>query len=160
MAIQYVKDNRGNIMLKKSLIILSIVISSFLTGCATVPLASVEEDTARKTFTPPPQGTAGLYIYRNSAFGGALKKSLYIDGELLGESAPMTYFYKEISPGEHRLSTESEFSNNDLLVDTEGGRNYFVRQYIKMGLFVGGANLEIVSEEEGRKGVLECKLAN
>ena len=147
-------------MLKRTLIILSIVIPSFLTGCATVPLASVEEDAARKTFAPPPQETAGLYIYRNSTFGGALKKSLYVDGTLIGESAPMTYFYKELSPGDHRLSTESEFSNNDLVVKTEGGRNYFVRQYIKMGVFVGGANLEIVPEEEGRKGVLECKLAN
>jgi hypothetical protein len=146
-------------MLKNSLIILSLVFSSFLTGCATVPLAPVEEDTARKTFSSPPLGITGLYIFRNSTLGGALKKSIYIDGELIGESAPMTYFYKEISPGEHNLSTESEFSNNDLIVTTEGGQNYFVRHYIKMGLFVGGANLEIVSEEEGMQGVLECKLA-
>lgn len=34
-----------------------------------------------------------------------------------------------------------------------------LRQYIKIGLFVGGANLEIVSEEEGKKGVSKCKLA-
>jgi hypothetical protein len=72
----------------------------------------------------------------------------------------MTYFYKEVQSGGHILSTESEFSNNDLLLDAEAGRNYFVRQYIKMGLFVGGANLELVSEEEGKKGVLECKLAD
>ena len=147
-------------MFKKSLIIIWLVIFSFLTGCATVPLAPVEEDTARKTFTSPPQETAGLYIYRNSSFGGALKKSIYIDGELIGESAPMTYFFSELSPGDHRLSTESEFSNNDLMLNMRGGQNYFVRQYIKMGLFVGGANLELVSEEEGKKGVLECKLAN
>ena len=146
-------------MFKNTLIVFSLLISSFITGCATVPLAPDEEDDARKTFASPPQGTAGLYIYRNSTFGGALKKSLYIDGEFIGESAPMTYFYEEISPGEHRLSTESEFSDNDLIVNTDGGQNYYVRQYIKMGLFVGGANLEIVSEEEGQKGVLECELA-
>ncbi len=71
----------------------------------------------------------------------------------------MTYFYKEVQRGKHKLSTESEFSNNDLSIDAEKGRNYFVRQYIKMGLLVGGANLELVSEDEGMKGVLECKLA-
>jgi hypothetical protein len=146
-------------MLRNSLIILSLVISSFLTGCATVPLAPVEEDTARKMFDSPQQGTTGLYIYRNSTLGGALKKSIYIDGELIGESAPMTYFFRELSPGEHILSTESEFSNNDLIVNMKAAQNYFVRHYIKMGLFVGGANLEIVPEEEGKKGVLECKLA-
>ncbi len=71
----------------------------------------------------------------------------------------MTYFYKLVSPGEHKLSTESEFGNNDLVLNTETGKNYFIRQYIKMGLFVGGANLELVSEPDGKKGVLECKLA-
>ena len=122
-------------------------------------MAPVEEDTARKTFSAPREGSTGLYIYRNSRFGGALKKSVYIDGDLIGESAPMTYIYREISPGEHRLSTESEFGDNDLVINTKAEQNYFVRQYIKMGVFVGGANLELVSEEAGKKGVLECKLA-
>lgn len=146
-------------MLKKSLILLTFLISSYLTGCASVPMAPEEDDKARKEFSSPTQGSAGLYIYRNSTFGGALKKSVYVDGELLGETAPKTYFYKEVPPGEHTLSTESEFSNNDMMLKTEGGKNYFVRQYIKFGLVVGGANLELVSEEDGKKGVLECKLA-
>ncbi len=146
-------------MFKKTLLVLSLVFASVLAGCATVPMAPVEDDTARKTFSPPPQGASGLYVYRNSTFGGALVKSIYIDGELIGKSAPMTYFYQEVTPGEHVLSTQSEFSNNDLALDMEAGRNYFVRQYIKMGVFVGGANLELVSEEEGMEGVLECKLA-
>ena len=72
----------------------------------------------------------------------------------------MTYFYKQVQPGRRVISTESEFSNNDLILDANAGQNYFVKQYIKLGLFVGGANLEIVSEEEGKKGVLQCKLAN
>ena len=44
-------------------------------------------------------------------------------------------------------------------LDAKGGQNYFVRQYIKFGVVVGGANFELVSEEEGKQGVLECKLA-
>ena len=128
-------------------------------GCASVPMAPPEDDVARKAFAPPAQNVAGLYIYRNSNLGGALKKSIYIDGELIGETGPMTYFFREITPGEHRLSTESEFSNNDLSINAVGGQNLFVRQYIKLGLFVGGANLELVPAEQGKQGVLECKLA-
>ncbi len=146
-------------MMNKILVVLSLVFSLLAAGCATVPMAPVEEDSARKTFAPPPQDASGLYVYRNSTLGGALLKALYVDGELIGKSAPMTYFYQQVSPGEHVLSTQSEFSNNDLLVNLEGGQNYFVRHYIKMGVFVGGANLELVSEEQGMKGVLECKLA-
>ena len=146
-------------MIKNLSIIFSLLLLSVLSGCATVPMAAPEEDTARKSFNSPSQGMSGLYIYRNSNLGGALKKSLYIDGEFVGESAPYTYFFREVSAGEHRLSTESEFSDNDLVINTVSGQNYFVRQYIKLGLFVGGANLELMSEEEGKAGVLECKLA-
>jgi len=146
-------------MFKKSLIILTLIASSYLAGCASVPMASPEEDMAKKEFSPPSSGMAGLYIFRNSSFGGALKKSIYVDGELLGETGPMTYFYKEVQSGKHDLSTESEFSDNSVKIDAGNGENYFIRQYIKMGLFVGGANLEQVSEEEGKKAVLECKLA-
>ena len=136
-----------------------LVASLYLTGCASVPMASIENDKAMKEFALPSGGTAGLYIYRNSTFGGALKKSVYIDGEFIGETAPMIYFYKEIQPGKHNISTESEFSNNDLILDAKVGKNHYIHQYMKMGLVVGGANLEHVSEEEGRKGVLECGLA-
>ena len=36
--------------------------------------------------------------------------------------------------------------------------NYFIRQYIKFGLFVGGAGLELVDEEEGEKEVSELDM--
>ena len=58
------------------------------------------------------------------------------------------------------LIDQSFLSDNSLELDAESGQNYFVRQYIKLGVFVGGANLELVPEEEGKEGVLECKLAN
>ena len=146
-------------ILKKVLMLLSLVLSIYLTGCATVPMASIEDDQLRKQFSAPSEGKAGVYIYRNSNFGSALKKEVYIDEQLVGVTAPMTYFYKEVSSGQHKLSTQSEFGNNDLVIMTDPGLNYYVRQYIKMGVFVGGANLELVPEEDGKKGVSECKLA-
>jgi len=146
-------------MLKKMLILFTLAFSIYLTGCATVPMAPTADDQLRKQFSAPAEDKAGLYIYRNSTFGGALTKVIYIDDQVVGASAPMTYFYRVISPGQHTLSTQSEFSNNDLIITANPGFNYYVRQYMKMGVFVGGANLELVSEEEGRKGVSECNLA-
>ncbi|AVV85508.1 hypothetical protein GCM10007984_05850 [Shewanella putrefaciens] len=78
---------------------------------------------------------------------------------MIGESANKVFFYKEVEPGEQTLSTESEFSENDLKVSTEGGKNDFFEQYIKMGVFVGGAGLKAVFDAEGMKNVQECKLA-
>ncbi|HIF17903.1 MAG TPA: DUF2846 domain-containing protein [Cycloclasticus sp.] len=140
-------------------VLLGLVLLLSLYGCASVPMASDAEDHAKKQFTSPPSEIAGLYIYRNSNFGGALKKTLSIDGEVIGESAPMTYFYRELNPGKHILSTESEFSDNIATLNVEGGKNYYMEHFIKVGVFVGGANFTFVSEEVGQKGVLECKLA-
>lgn len=130
-----------------------------LSGCASVPMGSTESDAKAKTFSEPSSGTAGLYIYRNSVVGQALTKSLSIDGKSIGKSANKVYFYKEVLPGNHTIATESEFSDNTLEIAVEAGKLYFIRQYIKLGVFVGGANLEVVSEDVGRKDVLECSIA-
>lgn len=130
-----------------------------ISGCASVPMGPASQDAALKTFPAPEEGKAGVYIYRNSFVGKALKKNLYLDGEFIGESANKTYFYRQVQPGEHTISTESEFSDNSFKLIVEAGVNYFVRQYIKMGVFVGGANVELVTEEEGKKGVLASGLA-
>lgn len=140
-----------------SILVLLVVL---LTGCAaTTPMAPLAQDTKSKTFSAPAGNLAGIYIYRNSGFGKALKKAVFIDKVSVGETAPYTYFHKEVTPGEHTISTESEFGNNDLKFNAVAGRNYFFQQYIKMGVFVGGSNIEAVTEEAGKRGVLECKEA-
>lgn len=140
---------------------LFLIIPILITGCATVPMASNQEDQKAKQFAPPPKGFSGLYIYRDSflGIGTLLKKSIYIDDKMIGETAPKVYFYKKIKPGKHKISTESEFSNNDININTQGGKNYFIEQYIRPGLFIGGANINQVSEAEGKKAVLERNLA-
>lgn len=130
-----------------------------LTGCASVPMESSETDQAYKAFSAPPQDQAGLYIFRDSMLGAALKKSVKIDGEVIGETAANTYFYRLITPGLHTLATESEFSDNLLELNAQPGKNHYVRQSMKMGLFVGGAKLTEVPESEGQKAVAGTKLA-
>jgi hypothetical protein len=122
-------------------------------------MASKESDLALKNFSQPPTNKAGLYIYRNTWIGQALKKDVYLDSVLIGETANQVYFYKLISPGEHTLSTESEFGENWIIFQADSGKNYFAEQYIKFGVFVGGAGIEMVDEEVGMKEVLECDLA-
>lgn len=131
----------------------------FLTACASVPMATLEEDATRKAFVAPSEGKSGIYIYRNSNFGGALKKSISINSVAVGQTAPMTYFYTEVEPGNQDIATESEFSDNNLLITTEADKLYFVKQSIKMGVFVGGAKLTQVEDDVGKKGVLQCNMA-
>lgn len=133
---------------------------ALLAGCASVPMESSEKSELAKKFNPPTSGNAGVYIYRSGSFGGALKKDIWIDGKCIGESAPNTFFYEEVKgDAEHKLSTESEFSPNDLLLTTSAGKNYFVRQFMKFGVFVGGAGLELVNDDEGKSEVSKLNRA-
>ena len=136
------------------------IASIMFSGCASVPMENPEKTGAAKSFSPPSHGTAGLYIYRSGSFGGALKKDVWIDGKCIGETAPNIFFREEVTgDAEHKISTESEFSPNDLLLKAEKGKNYFIRQYIKMGVFVGGAGVELVSEDEGKKAIEKLEMA-
>ncbi|WP_439136273.1 DUF2846 domain-containing protein [Pseudomaricurvus sp.] len=144
----------------KKILIATTVVTSLLSGCASVPMESENNSDMAKKFSLPSDENSGLYIYRSGSFGGALKKDVWVDGDCVGETAPNMFFYTEVAGGQqHKVSTESEFSPNDLLVNTEGGKNYFVRQYIKMGAFVGGAGVELVDEEKGKKEVSKLKMA-
>jgi hypothetical protein len=144
----------------KFLSIVAIASALLLTGCASVNMAPQEASTKAKQFAQPSANSAGLYVYRNSFAGKALKKDIWIDGKCVGESAPDVFFYTEVAGGKtHKIDTESEFSPNTLELMTEAGKNYFVRQYIKIGVFVGGAGVELVSEEQGKRDIAPLNMA-
>jgi Protein of unknown function (DUF2846) len=136
------------------------LISLVLAGCASVPMESTQKTSDAKQFLPPAEGKAGLYLYRYGSFGAALKKDIWLDGKCVGETARNTFFYEEVDGGvEHKISTESEFSPNDLVLKTDSGKTYFIKQYIKFGVFVGGAGIEVVDEKEAKKQIEELNLA-
>jgi hypothetical protein len=144
----------------KTVSLLMLAAAMLLTGCASVNMATPEETTKALAFNAPSANNAGLYIYRNSFVGQALKKDIYVDGKCLGESANNVFFYTEVEGGKsHKLDTESEFSPNTLNLAVSPGKNYFIRQYIKMGVFVGGAGLEEIAEAQAKLDLATLKLA-
>ena len=138
-----------------------MVLFALFTGCASVKMEATAASENAKKFAQPASGNAGVYIYRdNSILGGALKKDVWLNGKCIGESAPGTFFHTEVAAGKHTLSTESEFSPNDLAILVDEGRNYFYRQFMKVGLVVWGAGLESVPEEQGKAAVAKLLLAS
>ena len=118
--------------------LLAITAALLISGCASVDMATKEESAKAKEFKQPSADKAGVYIYRNSFVGKALKKDVFVDGKCIGESAPDVFFYTEVKGGQtHKIDTESEFSPNTLEIMFETGKNYFIRQFIKLGVFVG-----------------------
>ncbi len=142
-------------------IIFTLLLSLGFVGCASVPKADQNAAAAVKQLTAPQEGKAGIYVYRSSSVkGAALKKDVWVDGECLGETSRGVFFYKEVLGNQkHTISTESEFSPNHLEIETEAGKQYFIQQFIKMGAFVGGANLKQVDEQTGKKAVSEYAFA-
>lgn len=133
----------------------------FLHGCASVPMDNVQSNSQAKQFAEPLPGSANLYIYRATVVGQALKKDIWLNDECVGASANNIFYLTEIigEGAEHRLSTESEFSPNHLEFKAESGKNYFVEQYIKMGVFVGGANLRMIDEAKAKQKIAKLNLA-
>ena len=93
-------------------------------------------------------------------FGAALKKDIWVDGRCIGETAPNMFFYDEVDGDKtYIISTESEFSANDLIIKVKRGMLYFIRQYIKLGVFIAGAGVEIIDENKGKEIVKSLNLA-
>lgn len=134
----------------------AFTVLTLLAGCASVSMGDKQEDAMRKTFQVAPD-KAGLYIYRNESLGAALKMDVYLDGQKMGQTAANTYLYKEVSPGVHQVASQSK--DNAIQVTAQPGTLSYIWQEVKMGLMSGGSKLQIVSQDQGQKGVKETSLA-
>lgn len=139
------------------LIVLCALITGALAGCASVPMASMEADSSAKQFLPG-KGYSNIYLYRNETFGAAVSMTVSLDGKVMGRTGPQTYFLWEVAPGKHEIASHTE-NTARITIDAKEGRNHYVWQEVKMGMWQPGSQLQEMNEEEGRKGVLECKRA-
>ncbi|WP_288063558.1 DUF2846 domain-containing protein [Rodentibacter caecimuris] len=145
--------------MKKFFNFLGLSVVLFLTACAKEPIASQEEMVNAKQFKAPPKNKSALYVYRENHFGGyALRKAISIDGKEIGSLVRGTFLYTLLPPGQHRISTYSEFGRNHLDLSMKEGKNYFVKQELKMGVFFAGAKLTEVSENQGKQDISQLKM--
>lgn len=136
--------------------VFSAILVFLLSGCASVPMAPLDQDTKAKDFSPVPN-KASLYIYRNESFGAAIPMTVSVNGKVLGQTAAQTYFRLNLTPGRYNVESHAESISN-LLLTTEAGKNYFVWQEVKMGMWMAGSLLQQADETKGRAGVMESKL--
>lgn len=132
---------------------MTILLSS---GCASVPMANAAADREAKQFQVPADKSA-IYVYRNETFGAAVKMPVSLDGRSMGSSAADTYFHWIVEPGPHTIISQTE-NDERLTLETEPGKDYYVWQEVKMGMWTAGSKLHKVSEKVGRAAVKECKL--
>jgi len=138
-------------------LVIALLIASFMAGCASVPMTSIDDDAKAKSFVVQ-KDKSSIYVYRNESLGGAIPMTVALDGKVAGQSAMMTYFLFEVVPGAHEVSSIAE-NTSTLKLQTEAGKAYYVWQEVKMGMWMARSQLQQVDEPTGRKAVLECKRA-
>lgn len=133
------------------------VLALNIVGCATVNMGDAKQDAALKTFTVP-QDKAGVYVYRNETMGAAIKMTVEMDGQQIGQTGANTYLYKEVAPGKHTFTSKAE-NDSTVEVDAKPGTLLYLWQEVKMGFVGARSKLQLVDQAQGQKGVLETKLA-
>lgn len=129
-----------------------------LASCASVPMASSSADAEAKQFTPQP-GRASIYVTRGFGVGSALVFQTILDGRIAGALAPNTYQLLSVSPGQHTLIVSATENVQQTTLTVQPGRNYFVEVSVSMGFISGHANIQSISDTQGRSQVLSSKRA-
>ena len=135
--------------------LLLVLCVAMLAGCASVPMTAVEDDTRAKSFAVQP-GKANIYVYRNESMGGVVAMTVSLNGRVVGRTAAKTYLLLEVDPGTYEIASLTENTSTHKLM-AQAGRNHFVWQEVKMGMFSARSELKEVDEATGRAGVMECK---
>lgn len=126
-------------------------------GCASVPMATPQKDSAAKAFATNPD-LASVYIYRNESIGAGVTMDVAIDGQPLGQTAAETFLYTELTPGKYTLTSEAE-NTDELILNLKAGQLYFIWQEVTWGWLYAQNELQTVDAPTGKRGVRQCKLA-
>lgn len=123
-------------------------------ACTHIPLASVEDDAAAKSFETRPD-MCGLYVYRSGSHGGGMELELLLDGHPFGRTDGGDYIFTWVQPGAHSLASRGD-DDMQLNFSAKAGSLVFVRQEGEMGYWAFASKLTLVGEAEGKNSVLRC----
>jgi len=103
-----------------------------------------------------PADKALIYVIRPTHVGGLIQTKLAVDKKWVGVNRENNYFYIVLDPGPHYFCSQAE--NRSLLsLVVEAGKTYYLQQKITMGMMKARNDLEVLNEEDGKKGLAKCK---
>src|SRR5688572_19780788 len=80
----------------------ALLLSAVLAGCAATPEAPPDRDAAAKQFEAAARA-AVIYLYRADSPGSKGVSTVWVDGRLVGQSLPATYFRVIARPGRNHI---------------------------------------------------------
>lgn len=133
-----------------------LLLACALVGCATVPMATPEEDRRIKSLVPPADA-ALVYLYRHETLGYSVHMDVTMDGYPAGQTVAKSFMVWTLAPGRHVLVSKAE-EDNTMALDVAAGRRYFVWQEVKMGALYARSKLHLMPDAQGLKEMNECEL--
>ncbi len=130
------------------------ILLALIAGCASTPQASLTTDSDAKRFDSAPNA-ALIYIYRPIG-GGPGVSTIWLDGRLVGESLPQSFFRVAARPGRNRITT----SGNDLgrlEFDTHADGVYFVEARVQgESQSEASSSFRLVTPDTGKAAIVGC----
>jgi hypothetical protein len=122
-------------------------------------MASTQDDAAAKTFAPP-TGKVNIYIVRASAIiAGPIAYDVAIDGKAVGAIAPGTFYLLTVEPGRHVIRASSKENTDQVKIDAEADKNYFLEVSPVLGFSTYRASIKQIEEDKGKELVKQEKRA-
>jgi len=128
-----------------------------LCGCApTFRVAAPERDQEAKRFKAPKDGST-LYVFRDETMGFAVRMVVTLDGRILGETGAHSFLTAPIAPGVHEVASKTE-NDERMTFTSEPGKNVYVWQEVKMGVWSARSKLSLVDEPSAMERIKACAL--
>jgi len=124
-----------------------------LTGCASNQ-QFVRFPDQTKTIEDPSKGR--IYVLRPTVVGSAAF-SMEVDdaGKIVGNIGPGGFLCWERDPGDTVISSRSE-NTSVINLNVEAGKANYIFEHMRLGWATPRTELEIVSQDEGKKVLKEC----
>lgn len=118
-------------------------------------MASRASDADAKRFESAPNA-AIIYFYRPAAPGGGAASTIWVDGRLIGETLPTTFFRVPVRAGRNRI-TASGNDTGRLEIDTQADGLYFVEmQVLGEAQSATTTIFRSVAPETGKAAIVGC----
>jgi hypothetical protein len=141
--------------MRRVLILVAVIVMIIgLGACASGPKFS----TLNIDKATPNAELGRLFLYRVTGMAGAIyQPDIILNGEKVGVSLPMGFFFLDLKPGEYKISTSTEVTRTVSLI-LDKGHNKYVRFNLGFGLVAAHVYGELVDEAEALKEIQECSL--
>lgn len=125
---------------------LLLALCALLTGCSATGPKFTEVEAS---FPNLKADTGRIYFYRTAGLGMAVQPDIRLNGDIVGQSQPNSFFFVDRPAGQYVASARTE-AESTLDIHLRAGKSVYVQTSITMGLMVGRVSFSEQSESVAR----------